>query len=848
VNAIFDSRGKLLTGFAALNAALGVGLAVTAESDADSSSSEGPALSFQLSLFPDMAPGAGAAAGPAAAEHETEVLPDAAESWSSLISLVLERLQALGSGNSEPAVEPGEQKILPGIAPVVESGTAGAAVGAAAGAEVAEALQSGTVKETEESSGLSPDHQDKTETVIPVENEQSAPAADAGSAPEAALNLSGLSPEIFQVLSDLVSVRLEHAAELNDPGKAVQVLSLLENLSGLEELPPVQQLAALESLIGELEALGTGNLTEGAETTIMPDSGAQAAETLQPVEMYAPGLTEQVSTGSQGQPAPAALELIVKRLVELKGLIAAQLSAPAPESGDTASPALQESSVPKAVTSELRSVAETAARLAQLIETVVSERGQGPEPVAQSTPDDPSQRPNNALISLLSKADEAVSGIQQPDLSRKGQDRGTLEAPAAGSVSTGEVQSSAGIAGSGFSVLAEAAAPESENSAGQGVMAADTGVFSVKPETPDIPVREEARNTLNISGKPEIQTESRVLQAENTVSRADEQTRAASGAKIMTDSPAAGTKVGAAETSVKPAPEKELSLQAQSGSVREKEYRLNIPVRLVEASPAQTNERRQATLAYAGQVQPGNSDSLSEQLKAAGRSAEEKAPAKNIFSGVIESLQAKGGSLDNRQPAATQAESLAALKGEPVQQALQGEPLNIRTAGARGEQAVQQNSGTALTSQAEILGKITQAARMTSVPGTSEITMRLEPDHLGQMRVRLSVDEHQFVSARIQVESHEARSLIESSLQRLRDSLAEHGLKIEKFSVDVRQDQHQQHGQQSASTDRESTSRNRGGYFRDHEAETAGKELPFAGEEKTVPVRKLGYNTLEWVA
>ena len=63
--------------------------------------------------------------------------------------------------------------------------------------------------------------------------------------------------------------------------------------------------------------------------------------------------------------------------------------------------------------------------------------------------------------------------------------------------------------------------------------------------------------------------------------------------------------------------------------------------------------------------------------------------------------------------------------------------------------------------QTEMIGKITQAARLTSSPGTSDISMKLEPDHLGQMKVRLSINENQFVSARIQVESHEARSLIE---------------------------------------------------------------------------------------
>jgi flagellar hook-length control protein FliK len=211
-------------------------------------------------------------------------------------------------------------------------------------------------------------------------------------------------------------------------------------------------------------------------------------------------------------------------------------------------------------------------------------------------------------------------------------------------------------------------------------------------------------------------------------------------------------------------------------------------------------------------------------------------------------MQGKGGSMEDRPGNFSQSENLAALKAESMHQGLHSETGNVRPAGAKGEPALQPNSGALFNNQTEMIGKITQAARLTSSPGTSEISIRLEPDHLGQMRVRLSVDENHFVSARIQVESQEARSLIESSLQRLRESLGEHGLKVEKFSVDVRQDQNQQQGQNSATADRDNPTRTPKGYFSEDKPVAAEVESSFVPEEKTASIRKLGYNTLEWVA
>jgi len=153
--------------------------------------------------------------------------------------------------------------------------------------------------------------------------------------------------------------------------------------------------------------------------------------------------------------------------------------------------------------------------------------------------------------------------------------------------------------------------------------------------------------------------------------------------------------------------------------------------------------------------------------------------------------------------------------------------------------------------QAEVFEKIVSAARLTRLGGTSEISMRLEPDHLGQMRVRLTLDENHALTARIQVETQEARSLIEGSLHRLKDSLVEQGLKVEKFNVDVRQDSNQQQSQTFTETNREGGWRSHGGMRtegRGSAFSTANNDLKDTPEDSRITVNKYSYSTLEWVA
>jgi hypothetical protein len=65
------------------------------------------------------------------------------------------------------------------------------------------------------------------------------------------------------------------------------------------------------------------------------------------------------------------------------------------------------------------------------------------------------------------------------------------------------------------------------------------------------------------------------------------------------------------------------------------------------------------------------------------------------------------------------------------------------------------------------------------------VTVRLAPAGLGQVRIRLDMAQGQ-VSARFDVGGHEARRLLESDLDALRQTLEARGLRVEDLHVNLR--------------------------------------------------------------
>jgi len=73
----------------------------------------------------------------------------------------------------------------------------------------------------------------------------------------------------------------------------------------------------------------------------------------------------------------------------------------------------------------------------------------------------------------------------------------------------------------------------------------------------------------------------------------------------------------------------------------------------------------------------------------------------------------------------------------------------------------------------------------TARNGKNFMTLELQPESLGKLLLRVETDGSR-VSALLQTENPEAREILQRNMASLRDVLAEHGLQLSRFSVDVR--------------------------------------------------------------
>ncbi|HUU27364.1 MAG TPA: flagellar hook-length control protein FliK [archaeon] len=289
---------------------------------------------------------------------------------------------------------------------------------------------------------------------------------------------------------------------------------------------------------------------------------------------------------------------------------------------------------------------------------------------------------------------------------------------------------------------------------------------------------------------------------------------------------------------------------AEKTAIKNETQKITVPIQLVgqtdNKTSGETKSRHQATVEYIKQSQQGGSSSNGETKLSGSFTGLQSTAVEGVVDEFIDTLREKQAQVEELRTSFERLET-AGGKIESQPRSLRFDLNSLRPA---AETQDQNGRTTWLVNQKEVFDKITSAARLSQHGGTSEISLRLEPDHLGFMRVRLTVDNNQTVTARIQVETQEARSLIEGSLHRLKDSLAEQGLKVEKFNVDVRQDQNQQQAQQH------SPAAGREGHYRStRNFPTADNQ--FAGTEKDLepiakihrsPTGKFSYSTLEWVA
>lgn len=103
---------------------------------------------------------------------------------------------------------------------------------------------------------------------------------------------------------------------------------------------------------------------------------------------------------------------------------------------------------------------------------------------------------------------------------------------------------------------------------------------------------------------------------------------------------------------------------------------------------------------------------------------------------------------------------------------------------------VEQNSGHVLVKAEDIYAQIVEQAQVMMNDGNSEMKIKLKPEHLGQLQLRISM-ENQLISARFVAESEQVKAIIETNLVDLEKMLNENGVQVQNLQVSVGGDQNE---------------------------------------------------------
>jgi hypothetical protein len=88
-----------------------------------------------------------------------------------------------------------------------------------------------------------------------------------------------------------------------------------------------------------------------------------------------------------------------------------------------------------------------------------------------------------------------------------------------------------------------------------------------------------------------------------------------------------------------------------------------------------------------------------------------------------------------------------------------------------------------LPDRVQFVQRVAQALRTSGTLG-EQVRLRLHPPELGSLRVDVAL-RNGVLTARLEAHTEAARSLLLENLPTLRENLAQHGVQIERFDVDV---------------------------------------------------------------
>jgi flagellar hook-length control protein FliK len=145
-----------------------------------------------------------------------------------------------------------------------------------------------------------------------------------------------------------------------------------------------------------------------------------------------------------------------------------------------------------------------------------------------------------------------------------------------------------------------------------------------------------------------------------------------------------------------------------------------------------------------------------------------------------------------------------------------------------GSTAIESRTGVSqfLVSQSRAAETLEQAARVLASGGNGryQVTMHLDPPDLGRLRLDVQMAD-QIMTLRVDADSQQVANLIESKLSHLRDSLAQHGIRIDRSEIAVRQSAGAEGGNtsQDSSQNQSSNRESQSGSSHDSSNWTAGQ-------------------------
>jgi Flagellar hook-length control protein len=187
---------------------------------------------------------------------------------------------------------------------------------------------------------------------------------------------------------------------------------------------------------------------------------------------------------------------------------------------------------------------------------------------------------------------------------------------------------------------------------------------------------------------------------------------------------------------------------------------------------------------------------------------------------------------------AAQAAAMESAELSPIAQAVQPTAANAAPGTARTEAAVRQPVNTVPVERFHevISGMAVRQMSLSSSNGVSEARIRLVPEHLGEVSVRITLQNGQ-LTAQFVTESAAAKELIENQFVALRGVLQNQGIQVERLEV--------AQGNAAAQSQMFQEQRQRGGQTR-HEGgreKRADDALPVFETEliEQAAIRELGY-------